>query len=149
MLLNETPQSEKISVQAAQKVAEKGYGTIVTHEYLRSLLRCDPPPFGTHDDFIAYSFELLQAVDSLKTELLHTHRILLRNLRGSGYQLVEPSQQTTIAMERFVDSFHRAIRRAGEELEYINHSLLNQEERQKNTEAKAKIASARSLALVS
>lgn len=133
---------------AAQTVAQQhAYGEMVSHEYLRGLLCCNPPETGTHDDFIAYSFELLQAMDSLKTELLTEYRILLSNVKGRGYLLVEPHQQTDFAMQKFISIVKRACQKAQDEMEFINYGLLTQEQRKRNIEAKAKLASAQSLTL--
>lgn len=129
-----------IWLQAADDlVREFSYGDTVPHEWLDEHLGIEYPETGTRETMQAISLQKLTCTEELKIILREEHLILLRNVRGVGYELVHPNAQTEAVMEDYRDALDRVGKKTVHGLVYINHSLLTAQESQKNAEALAKV----------
>lgn len=75
----------------------------------------------------------------LKEELLHKHSLMLVSLPGVGYQVVEPADQTNVAMRIRVAEVNHALTKLMDELSYVRLDELDDASRAANANARAKV----------
>lgn len=140
--------------QVAQYVTECFKdGDIVSHDELRLLIGLEEPTYDDLDQIpIArrveiikektkrYQFAYLQEVEDLKDCLLKDHKILLKNVRGEGYRLMPPHEQTHEAMSTLKKEVSVSIRRANDVLTNVRIEVLDLESRQEHLDAQAKLS---------
>ena len=86
-----------------------------------------------------HQFAWLEAIDGLRNELLQEWHIAIKNVRGQGYLLLPPREQTTHAMHQLQVEYNRSFRKAMDLTVNIRFSELDDKERQENIEARAKL----------
>ncbi|MFM2054708.1 MAG: hypothetical protein RL456_2745 [Pseudomonadota bacterium] len=130
--------------EAAMKAADIfAYGEVIPHEWLRTELQVpdrQPNDILTTAQHRAMDFDLLSKVEGFKDEMLREHNRLLVNVRGGGYRIVPAPSQTDAAMGRLRIELRKAMVRAKDALVHIDMALLEQEDAQRNAEARAKLA---------
>ena len=119
------------------------YGDTISFDWLYEHFELAPPTDGTYEDFQQFQFSFLSAMDGFRDELLVEHKMALHNLRGQGYLIVKPKDQTPLAMANCKKDLQKVMRRAAGMLQHIAMDLLTQEEAQENAEARARLAALR------
>lgn len=133
---------DPIWLQAAKDaVLEFGYGELIPREWLQVHLDM-PDPAGkvSPDEYRDWAWRWLQRVESFKDCMLRDHKRLLVSVRGTGYRIVRPQEQTGVAMERMASEVRRSMARAMSSLVHINEKMLAMEDAQRNSEARQKLA---------
>jgi hypothetical protein len=127
--------------QAAKDAAEQfTYGDMITMDWLHEHFELKPPERGTARQFQAYQFDFLEAIDGFKNTLLGEHKMALQNVRGQGYRIVQPREQTDYGMNQLRTAMQREIRKAAEILHHVDRNLLTDEEWAHNINTRSKIA---------
>ena len=79
------------------------------------------------------------ATERMKSTILREHNYLL--VRGKkGYDIVQPSEQTKIAMGNVQSKMRKVISKGAQELVHIDRDKLDVEQQRENSEAIAKLA---------
>ena len=136
-----------VSRHAAETIdGQYAFGDVVSHEELDRLLEIERPPgrmtAAEHD---ALKWRFLGEMDALTTTLLVEHQILLRNIRGQGYILIQPSEQTAVALADLHAQIGRALKKGANRLAFIRLDLMTEEERQRNVAARAHVSALRDM----
>jgi len=132
---------DPIWVEAASKASQTfAYGDVIPHDWLLDSLAIRPLDFGTADQFKNHSFDMLQKIEGFKKVMLESHQMFLTSVRGEGYKIINPPQQTEVAMKSLQKDLQKSIKSAVSALTNINTSLLGLDDFKSNAEAKAKIA---------
>ena len=92
-----------------------------------------------------YQFELLAATDALKKHLLKEKKMMLVNVRGEGYRVIHPREQTDVAIEAGMHQIRRGLKVAEQGIENVNSELLTREERSYNMSVRARFAGLRTM----
>ena len=116
------------------------FGDLIEHEWLRQAFEIDFPEKGTRAQFEAMQFAFLEAMDGFRQYLLEHYRMALQNVRGRGYRIVPPHEQTAYAMSELRRQVASDYRKAVMTLSYVQTELLNEAQRQENIEARGKLA---------
>jgi len=123
-------------------------GTIVTHAWLEAAFGIEPladeKPL-TAGEFRDRQFVWLQAVEAFKAELLEEHQIMLSSVRGEGYRMVPPSEQTSLTNEKFENDARRIYRTAAQRLKNVRLAELPEPQRRENADAIARLAMLRGM----
>lgn len=82
----------------------------------------------------------LANMDGLKAALLEDHSIALRTVRGVGYEIVQPKDQTSWAMAEARADFRKALRVGSARLAFVQADALTDEQRKENMDARAKLS---------
>lgn len=82
----------------------------------------------------------LANMDGLKSALLEEHNIALRAVRGVGYEIVPPQDQTAWAMTEVRADLRRALRTGTARLAFIQADALTDDQRKENMDARAKLS---------
>jgi len=139
-------EAEKVTLfpqwqQAVEDAAgEFQYGDVITKEWLVEHFGLEQPKRGTAWEFQKFQFELLEAMEGFKERLLVEHKMALENVRGRGYRVLQPSEQTGYSLRQFKIAVAREVRKAADILQNVNASLLTQDEQRENIEARGKLA---------
>lgn len=80
-------------------------------------------------------FEWLQNIESVKSELLEQHQILLASVYGEGYRWVPSAEQTNLAVGHFEREALQAYKKAGRRLVHVRVDELTDEQRRENMDA--------------
>lgn len=114
------------------------YGSMLRKDAIAQMCGLKEPV--TICDKTEYDLQLLSFVSEIRKTLLVDHQMLLATNYDGSFRVIEPREQTAFAIESGAKSIAREMRRMAEGVQYINTSLLNQDERRKNTDAQAKIS---------
>lgn len=77
--------------------------------------------------------------DQLRWALLEKHRLMLRPVPGVGYRVVEPEQQTSVAMKDRGAELMRALGKMAAEISHVRLEALDDTQRKANADAQAKV----------
>ena len=116
------------------------YGDIIPHSWIMNAFRLEAPEQGTRDQFAKFQFEILSYTEGLKDILLAEYKMYLKNVRGEGYIVIKPAEQTDVAMDTLRVSVQTNIRKAMSALTNINESLLTMDQLRHRDETTGKIA---------
>lgn len=119
------------------------FGSLINHEWLRQAFGIREPKTiaeAQRNDLI-----MLRQTEALRESLLNNHRFMLRPVRGVGYRVVLPEEQTRVAMEDRTREVRSALRKLARELSHVDHTRLNDQQRKENTDAQAKLGALRTM----
>ena len=95
-------------------------GQLISHEWLKDkfgLKKLTLKDFETVEDFLDardnQQWSYMQLVDSLRWQLLENYKAYLRNIRGDGYIILQPQDQTQYGYDHFVSDMKKAFKEAG------------------------------------
>ena len=129
-------------------IAEKfKVGELIPHQYIKYEFKIETPKFSDYKTEIEYikafellNFEYMSIIDKLRNDLLEFHSLYLKNIRGDGYVLLPPKEQTDYAKEKTNNDIKRALENGVKILSYIKHNHLDEIELRKNADALAKLS---------
>lgn len=138
-------QVSKIGVGLVEEVSDKAakvfnYGDIIPHSWILNAFKLEIPAEGTLDAFRKIQFEILGYTEKFKDDLLARHKMYLKNVRGEGYLVIKPADQTDTAMDALRVGVRANIQKAMTALTNVNEALLSMEEMRYRDEATGKIA---------
>jgi hypothetical protein len=125
---------------AVQAVALFDYGDIISKDWLLENFKIESPEVMSRKEFENNAFKFLSMMEAFKTILLEDHYMCLQSVKGLGYRIVLPKEQTAVTMSKLNETISRKLRRAVKDLAFVNRNLLEQEEIAENDEAKSKLA---------
>jgi len=129
--------------QAAEKaINEFTYGDFIPYEWLRDTMDLPLPkgniPYNKHQE---YQLKWLGAKEKFKNWLLEEHQMDLQNVRGGGYTIMQPKDQSSIAYRTLGNGLKKNLKKATRSLLNVNSSLLTTEQRRDNANKLAITAS--------
>lgn len=87
-----------------------------------------------------FDLRLMTCICEIKDALLADHQMLLASNRDGSYRVVAPKEQTQFAIEQGAKAIQKEMRRMALGVQHVNTSLLDSEQRRKNSDAQAKIS---------
>ena len=131
-------------LQAAKDAATHfEFGDVISKNWLYANLDIpDPKLMGKlskekHDEL---SFKFLSAFESFRNRLLEHYAIDLHSVRGIGYRLTKPGEQSGMAMDDMHAGISRQLSKAARRLTFIRHDKLSDAERRENIDAAGQVA---------
>ena len=82
-------------------------------------------------------FAFLSEFQAFEGALLHEHHIALRNVRGIGYRIVPPHEQTAWAEKSGLSEMKRAAKKMGSRMANVDLTKLSSQQRRENSDARA------------
>lgn len=123
--------------------AKFGNGNLIAHEWLKDKFGFKKPELDEYesvDDFLKavelQQFAYMSLVDKLRWDLLKEYKMYIRNIRGEGYEILRPEDQTQYGYDSFVDDVKKAIRLAG--LIMNNVQMVDPAQQAKDNDLRAK-----------
>ena len=126
------------------EIADKfGDGSLIKHEWLKDkfgLKELAIEDYETVSDFLKaieiQQFAYMSLVDKLRWELLSEYKMYIRNIRGEGYEILRPEDQTQYGYDSFIDDVKKAIRVAGLIMNNVQKVDLTQQAKDNDLRAK-------------
>lgn len=115
-------------------------GDVLTNEWLVWAL--DVPAPKTLAEYKDHSFTLMSRVEAFKDWLMTERKIVLRNVRGTGYQIVPPSEQALFAAETWVKAIEKGAKKSIAYLTNARTEDLTAEERKRHIDTEIRIRGA-------
>lgn len=138
--MSETILDKTYESAAKLAAAEFDYGYTIKKEWLIEQFLIKKPDFGTENDFNLFSFEFLQNFEKFRELMLKDYKKALRCVRGVGYEVIPPPEQTDYAMDNMRKDVSKTIKKAIDHLTHINEELLTLDDMKKRDESIGKLA---------
>ena len=121
-------------------------GRLIPHEWLRwkfGLKELNIEDFPSVKDFVEgirlQQFAYMSFIDALRWQLLESESLYLRNVRGDGYIILNPNDQTKYGYDRFLKDVRKAIEEAGLIMNNVRPASLEQQSKDNDMRAKFSI----------
>ena len=118
-------------------------GSLISHEWLRKKCGLETPiisDFADTREFLetyqATQFAYMGIVDAIRWELLENENVYLKNVRGDGYEILSPRDQTQFGYDRFIDNLRKLMKETT--LIMNNVKAVNSEQQAKDNDLRAK-----------
>ena len=121
--------------------AEFKPGHVLDYDWLYAHFKI-PQPSGSSslNDAEQAQLRFLSAFKNFEETLLTDHQTALQNVRGIGYRIVPPKDQTEWAEKDGFSEIRKAYRKLGDRLSNVAIDQLSAEDRKKNADALARYA---------
>lgn len=100
----------------------------------------EPDKCGSVNEAQRAQLAYLGNMEALKKELLEEHQIALRSVRGVGYEIVPPTEQTQWAQQEIKAELGKAVRTGRARLINVQLDMLTDEQKKENMDAQAKLS---------
>lgn len=116
--------------QAIDDLLQEGieYGRVITHEWLDKHLELDVSSPN-------YGFDKLSRFENFRNRLVEKYKIHLKNVKGEGYRILPPEEQTVSAVKETFKSISRTVRKGIFYLSNVDTTKLSSEQKKENTDA--------------
>lgn len=116
------------------------YGDFIKSTWLIESLGVKYKNQMTLKEYSDAQFFILSQTDKLKTHLLERNNMALKNVRGDGYLIIFPKDQSSMAMANIKTAMTREFRKCIKTLAYINLELLESDDIKKLDRDRGNIA---------
>jgi hypothetical protein len=114
-------------------VNEFEIGQLIPHEWLRQMFQINELNMSEYPDSKAFimavqqqQFEFLSIFESLRRDILRNHSFLLVNIRGQGYRIIHPKDQTQYAYDQLVKDVAKSFKEAGDIMSHVRGNLIDE-----------------------
>ena len=117
-------------------------GALFTHRELHDLFIFKYPERDvaiTPADLAKLELQYLSQLNGFQTALLEEHQVALANVKGEGYRIVAPHEQTPWAERQGIADVRKAIRKLATRLTNVDFAQLGTEDRKANADALARL----------
>lgn len=130
---------------AAYIASNVDYEAVIPLDQLDEMLGVTLPKFGTISEIQSAQLARMAAIEHLSGELLKTHSLMLKNVRGEGYKIVLPGQQVSTAMRDGTAKVVKELRKAARRVVNVRTQELNPQQVAEQEDALNKLAGLRKL----
>jgi hypothetical protein len=117
-------------------------GTLFTHRELYEMFMVKYPereiPIKP-TELAKLELQYLAQLKGFETTLLEEHQVALANVKGEGYRIVPPQEQTPWAERQGINEVRKAIRKLANRLTNVDFVQLGTEARKANADALARL----------
>lgn len=120
-------------------VNEFEIGQLIPHEWLRQLFlikELDMREFPDSKSFIMavqeQQFEFLGLFENLRKDVLKNHSYLLVNIRGQGYRIIHPKDQSQYAYDQLVRDINKSFREANDIMTHVRTNIIDEDQKAKD-----------------
>jgi hypothetical protein len=126
----------------AVRVASMAFapGDMISMAWLHYQFKIQKPTECTFDEYQKYQFAFLEAIDGFKNELLEDYQMAIANVRGEGYRVLQPKEQTGYAENKFKKELKKCASKAVSLLTHTKLDALDDNDRRENADAKCRVA---------
>lgn len=115
---------------------EYKYGDLIPESAIDELLGLEKPKGRVEVSAVkSYQLARLNALDSFKKALLNDLMMDVESVPGQGYRIVNPKEQTELAVKAGDKAIKKALRNTRDRLVNVNYALLDSDQRRQNTDA--------------
>lgn len=138
---------------AAESIIRKNYslGTILSHQELLAMFGMTHPMQegngayrsnlrGYTQDLERFQLTFMSNMEGLRKCLLTRHKLCLENIRGEGYRLVPPREQTSLGLHTLSKEVRRSLTKAKDTISNVNLDALDLDEQREHSDGLARFA---------
>lgn len=117
-------------------------GTVFTHRELYDMFMIKYPERDvpiSPAELAKVELQYLSQLKGFETALLEEHQVALANVKGEGYRIVPPHEQTPWAERQGIAEVRKAIRKLTHRLTNVDFTQLGTEDRKANADALARL----------
>jgi len=139
--MDKTPTQMVIDGFEASKL---GYGDIINHSDINTWWTvelpdmADMPRTEQTQAFNKFSMMRMAVVEGLRDYLLEERMMYMLSIPGTGYQIVQPAQQTEAAIRKGIKQIQKGLAHASKGMGQVNTAMLDTSQREYNISAKAR-----------
>lgn len=116
-------------------------GEIIAHDVLSGLIGVPvDSPLMEYREAERNGLQRLQRRDKLFMRLLTEHNIYLRNVWATGYQIIAPSEQASVANSDLMQEINKELKKAALIMKHIRQNELSNHDRRRHNDADVKLA---------
>jgi hypothetical protein len=135
-----------IAAHATKLISENyGYGDVVKMTDLYRMLEVELSKDFDQEQYENTMWLRCSRIEDLKKRLLEGHSIMLQNIRGEGYVLVMPKEQTDVVLDHMDGKIKKHMRTASKRLKHIRFDLLSEKKQQENISGRQRVAGIKSM----
>lgn len=115
------------------------YGDIIPHNWFFQAFGIEVPNSKTlHAQGKKAQMEFMANFIKLEENLLEERQMCLKNIRGQGWKIIEPHEQTAFSIADGSHEMKKALKRMYHRQLNVNDALLTAEQKRENSDALAK-----------
>jgi len=133
-------------------VGEFEIGQLIPHEWLRQMFGIKELNMKGYPDTRSFilavqdqQFEFLGLFEHLRRDVLKNHDFLLVNIRGQGYRIVHPKDQTEYAYTSMINGIKKEFKEASDIMTHVRTNLIDQDQKAKDRQLFSKMGSLKQL----
>jgi len=141
--MDKTPTQKVIDGFEASKL---GYGDIINHSDILGWSGIELPDMADlsrseqAQAFNKFSLTRVAVAEGLRDFLLSERLMYMLSIPGTGYQIVQPAQQTEAAVRKGMSQIQKGLKHASVGCGQVNVALLDTRQREYNTSVKARLS---------
>ena len=108
-------------------------GQLIPHEWLRQMFQIvelDMSEFPDTKTFIIavqdQQFDFLSIFENLRKDVLKNHNYLLVNVRGQGYRIIHPKDQTQYAYDQLIKDIGKSFKEANDIMTHVRNNIVDE-----------------------
>lgn len=127
--------------QAIDDFLSEGFlpGQVISHEWIDDHLR-----LNSSDPL--YAWQRFGRICQFKATLMEEHKIHLRSIRGIGYEVIAPQEQTKTAVDDAMRTIGMTLGKAAKRLMNVDVAQLDDSGKKENSDAMSRIAALNGMA---
>ena len=114
-------------------------GQLIPHDWFRQMFYIEELNMKAFPDTRSFvlavqdqQFEFLGLFENLRKDVLKNHSYLLVNVRGQGYRIIHPKDQSQYAYDQLVKDINKSFREANEIMTHVRTSFVDEEQKSKD-----------------
>lgn len=135
-----------------EKVALHEVGELVPHEWLRDQFDIKPLNFKDYPDLESVrkaiadqQFLFLQLFERLRKDVLKNHSFYLVNVRGMGYKIIHPKDQTKFAYDQLMGDISKSFKECADIMTHTRTQFLDEDTKSRDRQLFSKVGSLKQL----
>ena len=120
------PMWGQVVTAVVERFEEESYGFIVDHAELKELMAILPA--RTIEEAKKEQLDYLTGMEKAKNVLLEDYNLCLFSVRGTGYQILHPSEQITKGADYYIKKSQIALSKSMSTLSNVDSDQLNPDE---------------------
>jgi hypothetical protein len=135
-----------VSAQATKTIVENyDYGDMVTLTEMYRMLEVEYSDNATREEDKEIEWKRCSRIQDVKDRLLEEYSIMIKNVRGEGYVLVMPKEQTDVSLDDMDNKLKKHMRIATKRLKHVRFDMLSEKKQQQNVSARQRAAGIKSM----
>jgi hypothetical protein len=116
------------------------YGEVITLKWLYKAFGIEmPTPMTPKHVSDKRQWDFFSMFENCRNALRENYSMHLHNIRGEGYLIVEPQNQTSVAEKNGKEKIGKEIDRCKSIIEHVNYGRLNEDQKRENRDALCRV----------
>jgi hypothetical protein len=146
------PGQEEWFLLVERIVTEFEIGQLIPHDWLKAMfgikqldLQFFPDMESVRKAIQEQQFLFLQLFERLRKDVLKNHNFYLVNVRGLGYKIIHPKDQTGFAYNQLIEDIKSSFKECGDIMSHVRNNHVDEEQRAKDRHLFSKVGTLKQL----